>query len=170
MKTGLLCFFFLCIGMLSFASCSKKLADPGPQAGASEALNKTVLLKLVNEARKKGCQCGDTFYPSTGPLTWNDQLERAAADHSSDMYSKKYFSHVAPDGSKAAERIERAGYHWLTYGENIGMGFKSEEEVISGWLKSPGHCKNILNKEYKEMGVGRAGTYWTQTFGSKYSK
>jgi len=39
--------------------------------------------------------------------------------------------------------------------------------VIEGWLKSPGHCKNIMSQKYKEMGVARVGNYWTQTFGSQ---
>jgi len=53
------------------------------------------------------------------------------------------------------------------YGENIGMGYKNEKEMVEGWLKSPGHCKNIMNKGYKEMGVAKVGSYWTQTFGAR---
>jgi uncharacterized protein YkwD len=47
------------------------------------------------------------------------------------------------------------------------MGYTTEKQVVDAWLKSPGHCKNIMNKNYKEMGVARVGTYWTQTFGTK---
>jgi uncharacterized protein YkwD len=39
--------------------------------------------------------------------------------------------------------------------------------VVDNWLKSPGHCKNIMNKAFKEVGVGRVGDYWTQNFGAR---
>jgi uncharacterized protein YkwD len=136
-------------------------------AVAVNSLNKTLLLQLVNNARTKGCRCGDNYYPATTVLTWNDQLEKAAAEHSNDMFKKKYFSHIASNGANGGIRIEKAGYDWLAYGENIGYGYKSENEVVEAWLKSPGHCKNIMDKKYKEMGVARSGYYWTQTFGSK---
>ena len=147
--------------IFGFSKSQPSMRGPEPE------VNKITLLKLVNAARKKGCQCGDTYYNPAPALTWNEQLEAAARLHSADMYSKKYFSHTSPDGKKAGDRIEKAGYHWMMYGENIGMGYKNEKEVVEGWLKSPGHCKNIMNKDYKEMGVAKVGNYWTQTFGAR---
>ena len=151
----------LLLPMLAFGPVAHGLKDP------ETTLNKTTLLKLVNEARKKGCKCGDTYYKPAPALSWNEQLAKAAQAHSNDMFTKKYFSHTSPNGDRAGERIEKAGYHWLAYGENIGLGFKDEKEVVTGWLKSPGHCKNIMNKDYKEMGIARVDKYWTQTFGAK---
>ncbi|HYK57071.1 MAG TPA: CAP domain-containing protein, partial [Flavisolibacter sp.] len=116
---------------------------------------------------KKGCNCGGTYYSPAPALTWNEQLEKAAQAHSTDMYKKRYFSHTSPNGDGAGDRIAKAGYRWQFYAENIGMGYRNENEVVEGWLKSPGHCKNIMNKNYKEMGVAKAGNYWTQTFGAK---
>jgi uncharacterized protein YkwD len=161
--------FLLLFGFLNTVvlGADMNLKGPGPKEPFTTFINKITILKLVNEARKKGCQCGNTYYSPAPALTWNEQLEQAAAVHSNDMFNKKYFSHTAPDGSKAGERIKRTGYHWLAYGENIGMGFKNEQEMVEGWLKSPGHCKNIMNKDYKEMGAARAGSYWTQTFGAR---
>lgn len=130
-------------------------------------INKTLLLQLVNEVRKKGCQCGDTYYSSAPAVGWNGQLEQAALVHSNDMYANNYFSHVAKDGSKAGDRIDDAGYRWRTYAENIAFGYRSEKEVVFGWIQSPGHCKNIMNKAYNEMGVSRVGDYWTQVFATK---
>ena len=117
---------------------------------------------MVNEVRKKGCTCGNTYYAPVTPLSWNNQLEKAAFEHSSDMNQHKYFSHTAPDGSNAGDRISNTGYKWRTYGENIALGYLTEQEVITGWLHSPGHCKNIMSKDFKEMGVARVGDYWTQ--------
>ena len=160
-------FLFLFFSKFSVAAgLSKDSSGKDPKEPVTP-VDKALLLQLVNDARKKGCKCGDTYYYAAPPLTWNDQLAEAASAHSNDMHKKKYFSHVSPNGDKAGERIEKAGYHWLQYGENIAMGQKNEKELVEGWLKSPGHCKNIMNKLYKEMGVARAGTYWTQTFGTK---
>jgi uncharacterized protein YkwD len=130
-------------------------------------VNRTRMLQLVNEVRRKGYQCGDTYYNPAPPLAWNTQLELAAYKHSTDMARNKYFSHHAPDGSRGGTRIERAGYNWKTYGENIGQGYKTEKEMLDGWLASPGHCKNIMKPTFKEMGVARVGTLWTQEFGSR---
>jgi uncharacterized protein YkwD len=129
--------------------------------------NKAIVLSLVNEARRKGCQCGDTWYYPAAPLVLNARLDKAALAHSQDMQKKKYFSHVSPDGRKAGKRIQTQGYNWRAYGENIAHGYRSEKQVVEGWLSSPGHCRNIMNPAFKEMGIGRSGTYWTQTFGSR---
>jgi uncharacterized protein YkwD len=134
---------------------------------SSAAVNRTKMLQLVNEARAKGCKCGTVTYNAVPPLDWNEQLEQAAQNHVNDMYRKKYFSHTASDGSNAGIRMERAGYKWMTYGENIATGFVNEKEVVEGWLKSPGHCKNLMSKNFREMGVARNGNLWTQTFGRK---
>ena len=163
MKSILLSVFFL-----PFLFCTVNEPNgPGPRDTVPAEVNKTTLLKLVNEARKKGCNCGGTYYSPAPALTWNEQLEKAAQAHSTDMYKKKYFSHTSPNGDGAGDRIAKAGYRWQFYAENIGMGYRNENEVVEGWLKSPGHCKNIMNKNYKEMGVAKAGNYWTQTFGAK---
>jgi uncharacterized protein YkwD len=134
--------------------------------GQENHLDKELILELVNNARKKGCQCGESYFYQAPPLKWNEKLEKAALLHSKDMKEKNYFSHISPDGSKVNARLDRIGYHWTAYGENIAQGQSSEEEVVQGWLKSPGHCRNIMNKLYKEMGVGRYGNYWTLTFGT----
>lgn len=162
MKTILLFFplFFSIFQQDVFSGLSNEEPEPKP-------LNKKLLLQLVNGVRQKGCKCGDTFYPAATPLAWNSQLEQAAMVHSNDMYVNNYFSHASKDGAKAGNRIDRTGYKWKTYGENIAFGYYKEAEVVKGWLRSPGHCKNIMSKSFKEMGVARVGDYWTQVFATK---
>jgi uncharacterized protein YkwD len=146
----------------------KKLpADPVPVPPDPTVVNKTLLIRMINDVRKKGCRCGDTWYPAAPAVTWNNRLEQAALVHSNDMYANNYFSHAAKDGSKAGDRLDDIGYHWRTYGENIAFGYREEKEVVRGWILSPGHCKNIMNKAYKEMGVARVGDYWTQVFATQ---
>lgn len=125
------------------------------------------MLQLINKARKEGRKCGDAYYEPAPPLVWNDLLEQAATRHSNDMFTKNYFNHIESDGSNGGVRLDNVGYSWRTYGENIGWGYTSEQQVIEGWLNSPGHCKNIMTRDFKEMAVARAGNYWTQDFGAK---
>jgi uncharacterized protein YkwD len=105
--------------------------------------------------------------PPVPELTWNGQLEQAALNHSIDMYQNDYFSHTGLNGSDPGKRITAAGYTWRTYGENIAKGQSSEQAVMDAWLKSEGHCKNIMGRNFREMGLGRAGNLWTQVFAAK---
>ena len=159
--------FFLPLFFTLIAACTKDSLPAPTDSSVPATVNKTVLLQLINDARKKGCNCGDTYYASAPAVTWNDLLEKAAYNHSSDMFQNKYFSHTGSDGSGSGERINQAGYTWKYYGENIAEGYRTEQEVVDGWLHSPGHCKNIMNRNYSEMAVARVGDYWTQEFGSR---
>jgi uncharacterized protein YkwD len=157
-----------------FFSCTKdnRLAGEEDPAGGQKPdmtynVNTSVMLGLVNEVRSKGCTCGTTIMPAVPALAWNGLLAKAAYDHSNDMKMNGYFSHTGRDNRSPGERIKAAGYNWRTYGENIAMGQTTEQIVMKSWLNSEGHCKNIMNKNFKEIGVGRAGNYWTQVFGAR---
>lgn len=110
------------------------------------------------------------------PLTINGQLNAAALTHSIDMASNNYFGHTGTDGSGVATRVSAQGYSWFAVGENIAAGPPDSATVHSLWMNSPGHRANIMNPDYREMGLGvvsRPGTsygyYWTQVFGSSGS-
>jgi len=133
-----------------------------------EFIDRELLLQLVNNIRQQGCNCGDDYYAATTPVTWNNALEQAALTHCNDMYENNFFSHVSSNGSNLGDRVKKSGYIWSACGENIGKGYISEEDVVSGWLSSPGHCKNLMNPVFKEMGVARTGEYWTQVFATQY--
>ena len=152
------------ISMLSILviSCEKSYYDMAPQNPDKEKI-----LLLVNEQRAKGCNCGDDYYPPVDPVIWNDTLELVAINHSKDMDKKNYFDHTNKDGKSPGDRLYDVGYQWSAYGENIGKGYTSEEEAITGWLNSPGHCRNIMREELEEMGVGTSGPYWTQLFATQ---
>ncbi|MEU1079349.1 CAP domain-containing protein [Streptomyces sp. NPDC005908] len=130
-------------------------AAPKPSATASGAVARVV--ELVN-AERAGAGCS--------PVTANATLNTAAQRHSEDMASTGTMSHTGSDGSDPGARITRAGYTWSTYGENVAYGYSTPEQVMQGWMTSPGHKANILNCSFKEIGVGLSGTYWTQDFGT----
>ena len=143
-------------------------------AGAeSEAAGEFV--RLINEARAQERQCGNDRFEATSSVEWNDTLAQAALAHSNDMAQNDFFSHTGSDGKNARTRAERAGYQARTLGENIAAGYPSIGSTVVGWLESPGHCANIMNPNYSEIGaasVERAGTtygiYWTLVLGASF--
>ncbi len=160
--------FFLA---LFFFSCSKdNVQHPGNEPDKDSPVfnvNKSELLQRVNAVRLSGCNCGTTRMPPVQALNWNDQLATASYDHSLDMNNNDFFSHTGSNGSNTGQRLSAAGYPWRSYGENIAAGYQNEQAVVDGWLRSEGHCRNIMNAGVKEMGVGRGGTYWTQVLASR---
>lgn len=129
-------------------------------------------LEYINRVRKKGCNCGVTYMPPAPPLVWNNQLANAALGHARDMANKNYFSHESKDGRTMQDRVDAAGYNHNGYksymiGENIAQGQQSIAEVMNGWFKSEGHCRNLMNPGFKEVGVAVYNTYWVQDFGGR---
>jgi RNA polymerase sigma factor (sigma-70 family) len=142
-------------------STAKPTPAPVPEASGSSAFSQEVT-KLVNSERaKQGC----------APVSANDQLDTAAQRHSEDMAARDYFSHTSPDGTDPGDRITAAGYQWSTYGENIARGQQTPAQVMDGWMNSSGHRANILNCDFKEIGIGihdaSGGPWWTQAFGAR---
>ncbi|MEU5539741.1 CAP domain-containing protein [Streptomyces sp. NPDC020362] len=132
-------------------------STPKPTATASGVVARIV--QLVNAERAKvGCSA----------LTLNATLTKVAQAHSQDMAAHQNMSHTGSDGSDPGQRITRAGYAWSAYGENVAYGYATPEQVMAGWMSSPGHRANILNCSFKEIGVGLAqpNSYWTQDFGT----
>lgn len=173
MKTQKILFLLFCLSLI-FYSCKKDAGSPftntkNPGDSTSTATDTTqpLMLQLVNAARAKGCTCGTTVMPPVNPLAWNTILAQVALAHSTDMDVNTYFSHIGLDGSSPGDRITAAGYIWTSYGENIAEGYTDEQSVMNAWLQSEGHCMNIMNAGFKEMGSGKDGTYWTQDFGSR---
>ena len=104
-------------------------------------------------------------------LTVDRRLAAAAQAHSADMVQRGFFAHESPDGRQVWDRAVAAGYAYRKVAENIAAGQRSAEEVVRGWMESPGHRANILDGDLTQIGVGRAeggsyGVYWTQVFGT----
>ncbi len=140
--------------------------DPDP--GVADIRDE--FLTAVNLARSVSQICGTAPYGPSPPVTWSDNLAMAAYLHSEDMALNSFFSHTGADGSSAGERISRQGYPWVTYGENIAVGYPTVSSVIQGWLGSEGHCRNLMDADFTEIGAGYAigssggnpvARYWT---------
>lgn len=124
---------------------------------------KQQLVDLVNEERRKA---------GVPALRYNNLLANAAQAHAQDMRAKDYFEHNSLDGRTPTQRMQEAGYRpngcrcSYAYGENIAMGQRSGEEAMRDWMNSPGHKRNILSRDFDEIGIGIDGYYWVQDFGS----
>lgn len=76
------------------------------------------------------------------------------------------FDHTRPNGQNCFDMNPKI------YAENLAEGQDSPQEVVDDWLASSGHRTNLLNGEYKSIGIGcfqyNNRLYWVQLFG--YSK
>ena len=132
------------------------------------------LLTQLNNARSQPRQCGSQSFAATTPLAWNASLATAAEAHSRAMANNNFFDHKDRDGRTPGDRAELSGYNAQQIGENIAAGQDTAGKVVDGWISSPGHCANLMNPQYKELGAAYAvdpksdaGIYWTAMFGTQ---
>lgn len=151
---------------------------------------KQAYLEAINVARGNIQSCGAYGdYDATNSVTWNNALYKAAYEHSYDLANSNTFSHTGSNtqyditaqqqslnqGSSFSQRMENNGYiNWTTIGENISAGYSTVQAVVDGWLASDGHCANMMNPNFTEVGLAlvyKADTqykyYWTQNFGAR---
>ncbi|MFB7174622.1 CAP domain-containing protein [Streptomyces sp. NPDC056254] len=117
------------------------------------------VVTLVNQERAQaGC----------GPVRANPPLAALAGAFSKDMATRGFFGHADPEGNTPWDRAAKAGLSGLG-GENIARGQGDAASVMKAWMNSPGHKANILNCEFRTLGVGAhfaaGGPWWTQDFG-----
>ncbi|KAA0560676.1 hypothetical protein F0342_21855 [Bacillus sp. CH30_1T] len=138
--------------------------QPKQDAQASDASGfMKQVVDLTNQERKKN---------GLGALKMDGELANVAEMKSEDMKENDYFSHTSPTYGSPFEMMENFGVDYSTAAENIAVGQKTPESVVNAWMNSPGHRKNILNKQVTHIGVGTAkdpsqGIYWTQMFIAK---
>ncbi len=119
----------------------------------------------LNAQEKRSLQLHNGARTSRGlrPLCVHPALTGAARAHSREMMDKDYMSHNSYSGETAGARLRRFGYNWRVYGENVGWGsgYKGAPEArFRAWMNSPGHRANILNNNFREVGIGTATGYF----------
>ncbi|MFF9345677.1 CAP domain-containing protein [Streptomyces sp. NPDC014734] len=156
-------------GSAPAASGKSSAASHAPGSSAPAARRSTAapavtsaraaVLALVNQERAKvGCS----------PVTAAAPLASLAQDFSADMAARGFFDHTDPDGRSPWDRASKAGVRGLG-GENIARGQADAAAVMDAWMHSDGHRANILNCDFRTLGVGvhigPGGPWWTQDFG-----
>ncbi|MEH7356079.1 CAP domain-containing protein [Neobacillus drentensis] len=99
-------------------------------------------------------------------LKADTQLNGIAQKKSVDMQQKNYFSHTSPTYGSPFDMMRDFGVTYKSAGENIAQGQRTPQEVVTSWMNSEGHRKNILSSNFTHIGVGfeETGKHWTQMF------
>jgi len=105
------------------------------------------IINLTNSVRQR---------LSLNALTPSNNLTQAAYDKAQDMLLSQYFAHNGPDGRSVKDWLASAGYRYEVAGENLAMGFAQAGDVVEAWIKSPTHYANLVDPDYREIGVGMA--------------
>jgi uncharacterized protein YkwD len=146
--------------------------NPGPATACNIPDLQSQLLLRINQLRAQSRRCGaEGNFAATTPVTWNNKLFNAAVAHNTDMATRGYFDHNSPEGVSMAQRVTTAGYDWSAVAENIGFGQADVAAILATWIASDGHCANIMNSAYREVGLscmrsGSGTNYWTMNLAS----
>lgn len=125
----------------------------GQQAEASDVVKQVA--NLVNQERAKA---------GLKPVQLDASLSKMALDKARDMSNNHYFDHTSPTYGSPFDMMKQYGISFMTAGENIAMGQRTAEEVMTQWMNSEGHRQNIMNPAFTKIGVGYVNGYWVQEF------
>lgn len=130
---------------------------PAKQAAGTISSIEQQVLTLTNQERAK---------EGLKPLATDAALMNTARAKSADMSKNNYFSHTSPTLGSPFDQMKAKGIQYKAAAENIAMGQRTAEEVVKGWMNSPGHRANIMNGNLTHIGIGydAQGHYWTQQF------
>ena len=137
--------------------------SPAPEAKpeVDSSINnfETRVVELTNAERAK---------QGLAALKMDNELSKVAKLKSQDIQAKGYFAHNSPTYGTPFEMMKQFGISYRSAGENIAKGQRSPEQVVTAWMNSEGHRKNILGN-FTHIGVGyiESGNVWTQMFISK---
>ncbi len=133
--------------------------------GISSNIDQKEVIELTNKERVK---------VGLAPVVENEALDKAAEAKASNMFQENYWAHYAPSGKTPWDFILASGYRFTYAGENLAKNFYKSDDVVSAWMNSPTHRDNLLNKNYKDIGIavvegvlnGQKTTLVVQEFGT----
>jgi len=124
-------------------------ADDLPDARNVQVVAQATLC-LINEQRSaEGLRA----------LVPSEPLTRLSAAYANYMVGHQFFEHTTPSGVTLEQRLAIVAYDWQDAGENLAWGqgtLSTPAQRVSGWMASPPHRANILDADYREVGVGIA--------------
>ncbi|WP_042165595.1 CAP domain-containing protein [Paenibacillus gorillae] len=127
----------------------------GNNGSASMSQFQQQVVDLVNQERAKA---------GLSPLAVDSLLTKVATEKARDMDVNHYFSHTSPTYGSPFDMMKQFGVTYSYAGENIAAGQRTPQEVMTAWMNSPGHRANILNANFKKIGVGFVNNQWVQEF------
>lgn len=129
---------------LQFMAITPKV---GSVKGAATDFSRQSLLEESNKVRE---QNGDQL------LNLNNDLNSAAGLKARDMIVNQYWAHVSPDGTTPWFWFREVGYRYDFAAENLAKGFQTPSGVVTAWMNSEEHRKNLLSEDYQDVGFGVA--------------
>lgn len=133
-------FVILAIQFFSFSSLTSARV-----LGYGTDINKETIINLTNQERTSR---------GLGALTESSALDQGATLKGQDMFAKDYWAHFAPDGTSPWYFFNQVSYKYIYAGENLARDFSTSAGVIAGWMASQGHRDNMLNPNFKDIGIG----------------
>ena len=106
------------------------------------------MVNLVNQEREKA---------RVGSVRVDPVMTAVAEAHAKDMFLRRYFSHVTPEGLTAEDRLEKGGVYFTVAGENIAYA-PDLTTAHDGLMNSPSHRQNILDPSFRRIGIGIIST------------
>ena len=157
---GLFFLFFLTKSSLSLFALNQPAV-----LGYSSQITPEQIIELTNQERQEN---------NLSLLSINSLLSEAARQKAADMFAFNYWAHTSPSGRDPWAFFKIVDYDYVYAGENLARDFSSSEAVVTAWMDSPSHEKNILDENYQEIGVavvngtleGMKTTLVVQLFGS----
>lgn len=159
--------------LASLAALFGLMISPASAATTTTVDTATFTARVVQLTNAERAKAG------LAPLTVNANLTSAAQSYSGVLAQDACFAHTCGSQPDLGKRLQAAGYTFIgyrswTYGENIAAGYSTPDAVVAAWMASAGHRANILNANFKDIGVGlvyrsgsRYGYYWVQDFGAR---
>lgn len=137
--------------------------SPVENAAFGVSSDEQLIMEMINEERGN---------KKLNSLIWDAKLAQLARSYSNKMARENFFSHYDLKGNNLANRAKDFNISWTGIAENLYFcqGFDDPvEAAVRGWLKSPAHRANLLNKNWSATGIGVAETadgrfYVTQIF------
>lgn len=136
--------------------------EPTPEPSPEFSAVARELLRLHNTERTSR---------GLSELSLQANLQAAAESHATWMARVGRMSHTGENRSSPWDRIREAGYRYAIASENVAWGYSDAADVTGGWMRSPGHRRNILTDGFRDAGfasaAGRDGRlYWCAVFGA----
>lgn len=153
---------------LIFAAAWLWLSLP-PVLADARASDLGTMHHLINQARARGANCGGRWYAPAPPLRLHGGLSSAANRWARYMLRTGKFAHTHGGSTFVKRIIAVCGRTFM--GENLS-GNRSASGAVRSLLRSPVHCRNIMNPKFRLIGLGKArggryGAYWVQKFASR---
>ena len=129
-----------------FSACNDTTSPGGQDATTNQLRNDIITLTNVERTSRELIA-----------LVSSDQITAVAQAHARDMSERDFFEHINPDGEDPFDRLTAGGVTYGYAGENIAFFSATSdlaERVVTGWMNSPGHRANILEKNYRKIGIG----------------